>query len=316
MKTFKEMVSEKYGQKELNPVEYAPGQDSLINKNVRKRRQDSVAGEATNPYAVGTAQAMKKTGDKPPLKKSTINLSHKIAKAIKNEEKDPCWDGYRQLGMKKKNGKSVPNCVPESVEEIDELSKKTMQSYYAKAQGQLSDISKKKREYSTARTDAIRKGKDPSKIRKPAPTAADHDTFRKRDAGTKVALKKLTKEEVQLDEILSIQGRIKRARDIKKNKAKLKMGKMRQANRIASKERLQDRAKRHARTAIVKRITKGLSKSELSPQRRAEIERRLERMKGRIDVIARKILPQVRKDELLKKRGDKSSPNSPKQAVV
>ena len=34
-------------------------------------------------------------------------------------EQDPCWKGYRQLGTKKKNGKEVPNCVPEEVE-IDE----------------------------------------------------------------------------------------------------------------------------------------------------------------------------------------------------
>ena len=25
-----------------------------------------------------------------------------------------CWSGYKQIGMKKKNGKTVPNCVPES----------------------------------------------------------------------------------------------------------------------------------------------------------------------------------------------------------
>lgn len=25
---------------------------------------------------------------------------------------DPCWDGYEQIGMKKKGGKKVPNCVP------------------------------------------------------------------------------------------------------------------------------------------------------------------------------------------------------------
>ena len=29
------------------------------------------------------------------------------------DEEDPCWDGYVQVGMKKKNGKKVPNCVPE-----------------------------------------------------------------------------------------------------------------------------------------------------------------------------------------------------------
>jgi hypothetical protein len=32
-------------------------------------------------------------------------------------EEDPCWDNYKQIGMKKKGGKDVPNCVPEGVEE-------------------------------------------------------------------------------------------------------------------------------------------------------------------------------------------------------
>lgn len=32
-------------------------------------------------------------------------------------EEDPCWDGYKQVGMKKKGNKQVPNCVPEQVEE-------------------------------------------------------------------------------------------------------------------------------------------------------------------------------------------------------
>ena len=26
----------------------------------------------------------------------------------------PCWKGYEQVGMKTKDGKKVPNCVPES----------------------------------------------------------------------------------------------------------------------------------------------------------------------------------------------------------
>ena len=32
------------------------------------------------------------------------------------KEQDPCWKGYQQIGMKKKNSKEVPNCVPEEVE--------------------------------------------------------------------------------------------------------------------------------------------------------------------------------------------------------
>jgi hypothetical protein len=35
-----------------------------------------------------------------------------IIKAGSIEEENPCWKGYTQVGMKKKNGKEVPNCVP------------------------------------------------------------------------------------------------------------------------------------------------------------------------------------------------------------
>ena len=35
--------------------------------------------------------------------------------------KDACWKGYTAVGMKMKNGKKVPNCVPESVKEQFEL---------------------------------------------------------------------------------------------------------------------------------------------------------------------------------------------------
>lgn len=38
-----------------------------------------------------------------------------------SEVDEACWDSHKQIGMKMKNGKKVPNCVPkESVEEIDE----------------------------------------------------------------------------------------------------------------------------------------------------------------------------------------------------
>ncbi len=37
---------------------------------------------------------------------------------------DPCWDTHKQVGMKKKGGKMVPNCVPkEEVENVDEVYK-------------------------------------------------------------------------------------------------------------------------------------------------------------------------------------------------
>jgi len=35
------------------------------------------------------------------------------------EIQEACWKGYKQMGMKKKNGKEVPNCVPMSAEELE-----------------------------------------------------------------------------------------------------------------------------------------------------------------------------------------------------
>jgi hypothetical protein len=41
-------------------------------------------------------------------------------KASQNEDADPCWKGYKMVGMKKKGGRTVPNCVPVKEEEIEE----------------------------------------------------------------------------------------------------------------------------------------------------------------------------------------------------
>ena len=48
-----------------------------------------------------------------------------------DEAKDPCWTGYKQVGMKKKNGKEVPNCVPEETN-LEEENKPTNPSLWAK----------------------------------------------------------------------------------------------------------------------------------------------------------------------------------------
>jgi hypothetical protein len=34
------------------------------------------------------------------------------------KQDDPCWKGYEMVGMKKKGGRKVPNCVPEATDII------------------------------------------------------------------------------------------------------------------------------------------------------------------------------------------------------
>ena len=57
-----------------------------------------------------------------PVSVSMRNDDGSITTTLKEDE-NPCWDGYEMVGMKKKNGKEVPNCVPknESNEQIPSL---------------------------------------------------------------------------------------------------------------------------------------------------------------------------------------------------
>jgi hypothetical protein len=43
--------------------------------------------------------------------KDLLNSSIRKMLGLK-EDQDPCWKDYKQLGVKKKNGKTVPNCIP------------------------------------------------------------------------------------------------------------------------------------------------------------------------------------------------------------
>ena len=38
--------------------------------------------------------------------------AHDMKKNSPLNKKGPCWTGYEMIGMKKKGGRTVPNCVP------------------------------------------------------------------------------------------------------------------------------------------------------------------------------------------------------------
>lgn len=122
-----------------------------------------------------------------------------------------------------------------------------------------------------------------------------------------MGLKEFIKVLEQPDEALNMQQRMKLARSLKKNKAKIAMGRKRAARKVASPEKLKKRAMKQARMTFLKKITKGADKGDLSMGRRASIEKRLDKMKPKIQKLAKKLLPKVRKGELERKRGGKKS---------
>ncbi len=71
--------------------------DSYLETDIEKRRKN-------NEKAI---KDMKKTKGYSDMVKAARKHFEEVIK-----EEDPCWKGYTQVGMKKKNGKEVPNCVP------------------------------------------------------------------------------------------------------------------------------------------------------------------------------------------------------------
>jgi len=109
----------------------------------------------------------------------------------------------------------------------------------------------------------------------------------------------------EVDEALTLQQRQKRSRIMKRLKSRIKIGRERQKRKMADKGRLQKRAVKQARNQLVKKITKGKSKKDLSFARRQEIEKRLEKpaMKKRIERLAKRMFPSIRRAEVQRKKG-------------
>lgn len=108
-----------------------------------------------------------------------------------------------------------------------------------------------------------------------------------------------------IDESLTMQQRIKRGRIFKRFKAKIKRGQERAKRRMANRTTLERRALKQAKTLVLKKITKGIPKNELTFARRQEIEKKMEKpaVQKRIKMLARKLIKDVRKKEIERKKG-------------
>jgi len=73
------------GKKTLNPTQKLAAEKAA--KSLEQANLEE-AKKIKSPYAIGMSQAMKQTGDKPPLKKSTITKAHGIARGIVSDLKE------------------------------------------------------------------------------------------------------------------------------------------------------------------------------------------------------------------------------------
>jgi len=141
-------------------------------------------------------------------------LAYQAHKRHRGTVGEACWQGYTQKGMKPKNGKMVPNCVPE--------------------------------------------------------------------------------EDQQQNEVLSVKGRLALSRAMRRRKNQLALARRRHGKRIAGNQRIGTRSSRQARNQLFKKLSGGKKRSDLTPARRAGLEKKVQSFSGRVKAIARKILPSVR----------------------
>ena len=111
---------------------------------------------------------------------------------------------------------------------------------------------------------------------------------------------------VDTDEALTTAQRIKMKNAMKKNKAKIALGKKLAAKKKASPEKLKARAEKQARNIVIQKILKGKSKDDLSFSARGELEKKVDKKKAAIKKIAKKLLPDIKKKEAEKMQDKKS----------
>ena len=78
------------------------------------------------------------------LDHTDVNDIMPLVEGLRDPKDNPCWKGYHPVGTKKKNGRTVPNCVPNAKESVEEAGPF---SYGAKKprRGSVADLADKKR---------------------------------------------------------------------------------------------------------------------------------------------------------------------------
>ena len=104
-------------------------------------------------------------------------------------------------------------------------------------------------------------------------------------------------EDDDVEEALSHSQRVKASLRMKKMAKRIQVAKKRAMKRTPTMDVIKKRAFRQARTSMFKKMTRGQTKGDVSFAKRSDIEKRLAKMKPRIQRMAQKLIPVVRKKD-------------------
>lgn len=203
----------------------------------------------------------------------------------KNEDvEEACWNGYKQVGMKKKGNKEVPNCVPEAntmgnvkkaLSKVKGLTSDQLKTLMTIPQGQLQVIAQQ---------------------------------LSSLVMGEEIHESQIEKHLPQLNEVMSMQTRLKMKKAFRKNKHKIAIGRKKAAKRmVLDPKKIEKRATKAARKVLEKKFLKGADKNSLGHAGKAALEKKIEKKKSVIAKIARKLKKVIRKKESMKFKKNKET---------
>ena len=114
--------------------------------------------------------------------------------------------------------------------------------------------------------------------------------------------------EENLVEALNLMQRMKRRMIMRRNRVKIERGRKLSRRKMADMKKLKRRANRAARNAMIRKITKGQNRQNISAAMKKTIETRLgtPAMANKLNKIARRLFPKIRKAEMKRKKATPS----------
>lgn len=315
MRSFKE-----YSEKDITVVDYTPGMGKEISYNAQKRKRKDIeeissnklgdymrksAADAGKPGATARQQDKRIGGqsmaDKKIRKKMGYSSTAKVPAGTNEEVQEGTKDVeegdglWHNIHKKRKEGRPMRKPGSKGAPTKQDF-KNASEKKLPEGEGETTpcpscDGSLENHSPDCSRAGNNKTGKD---VATANPKAGDQ-----KDAAMA---------EDNTDEALNMTARRKKSRQMKRLKSRIKLGRERAKRKMADPERLKKRARKAARNEILKKLTKGVDKSQLTYARRQELEKRLDKpaIKARIDRLSKKMLPATRRKELDRRRGGAS----------
>ena len=134
-----------------------------------------------------------------------------------------------------------------------------------------------------------------------------HKRHKHQGAGTDAEYASYQPEGDQLDEVMSRTARLKASQRMKRMSKRIQVAKKRAMKRAPSMDVIQNRARKQAKNQMISKWTRGADKSELSMGRKSELEKRLKKAKPKVDRMATRLIPQIRRQDR-ERRANASQP--------